>query len=82
MPQELVLHVVVVLDIRPRHLVRLDVVMIAFPLGDVDVAFLVLVREGLGFVDEDVLARRIALVDDCRVEDCEMLDSLETWLDV
>ena len=41
-----------------------------------------LVREGLGFVDDDVLARRIALVDDCRVEDCEMLAGLDAWLDV
>ena len=29
-----------------------------------------------------MLARRIALVDECRVEDCELLDGLGAWLDV
>ena len=81
-PQELVLHVVVVLDIEPRRLVRIDVVALALPLGEFDVAFLVLVQEELGFGDDDVLARRIALVDDCRVGDCELLDGLDARLDV
>ena len=81
-PQELVLHVVLVLDIQPQRLVPLDVVVLALPLGDVDVAFLVLVQEELGFDDGDVLARRIALADDCSVEDCELLDSLDMRLDV
>ena len=50
------LRVVVVLDVEPRRLVRLGVVALALPLGDVDV--------------DDVLARRVALVDDCRAEGC------------
>ena len=75
-PQELVLHVVVVEDVEPRHLVRLDVVALALPLGDVDVAILELLQEELGVDDDDQLARRIALVDDRRVEDCELLDGL------
>ena len=44
-PQELVLHVVVVEDVEPRHLVRLGVGALALPLGDVDVTFLVLVQQ-------------------------------------
>ena len=44
-PQELALHVVVVKDVEPRHLVCLGVGALALPLGDVDVAFLVLVQE-------------------------------------
>ena len=51
----------VALDVQPWCLVCLDVVMLALPLGDVDVAFLVLVQEGLGFADENVLSRRIVL---------------------
>ena len=81
-PQELVLHVVVVEDVEPRHLVRLDIVTLALPLADVDVVVLELVQEELGVDDVDVLARRLALVDDCRVEDCELLDGLGAWLDV
>ena len=81
-PQELVLHVVVVEDVELRRLIRLDVDVLALSLGDIDVAFLVFALEGCGFVDDDVLARRLALVDDCRVEDCELLDGLGAWLDV
>ena len=44
-PQVLELQVVVVEDVEPRHLVRLGVGALALPLGDVDVAFLVLVQE-------------------------------------
>ena len=78
------LHVVVVVveNVEPRRLVRLGVVALALPLGDVDVAFLVLVQEYLGFGDDDVLAHRIALVDDCRVEDCDLLDELGVQLDI
>ena len=75
-PQVLELRIVIVLDIEPRRLVRLDVVVLALPLRDVDVAFLKLVQKDLGIDDDDVLARRIALVDDCRVEDCGSLDGL------
>ena len=57
-PQELVLHVVVVEDVEPRCLIHLDVVVLALPLGDVDVVVLELVQEGLGLVDDDVLACR------------------------
>ena len=67
-PQVLVLHVVVVEGVEPRRLVCLDVVALALPLGDIDV--------------DDVLARRIALVDDCHVEDCELLDGLGARLDI
>ena len=56
---------------------RLGVGVLALPLGDVDVVFLVLEQEELGFGDDDVLVRRIALVDDCRVEDCGLLDGLD-----
>ena len=41
-PQELVLHVVVVVDVEPRRFVHLDVVSLALPLHDVDIAILVL----------------------------------------
>ena len=44
-PQVLVLQVVVVEDVEPRHLVRLGVGALALPRGYVDVAFLVLVPE-------------------------------------
>ena len=63
-PLELFLHVVVVEDVELRRLIHLDVVALALPLGDVDVAFIVLVQEGLGFAEDDVLTRRLALVDD------------------
>ena len=64
-PQVLELHVVVVLDVAPRHLVHLDVVALApLVLVVVGVAVLVLVRKQLGFDDVDALESR------CRVEDC------------
>ena len=68
-----VLHVVVVEDVEPGHLVRLGVGVLALPLGDVDVASLVRVQEEFGFGNDDVLARKIDLVDDCNIEDCELL---------
>ena len=40
-----VLHVVVVEDVEPRHLVRLGVGALVLLLGDIDVAFLALVQE-------------------------------------
>ena len=70
------LHVLFVEDVVLQHLVRLGVGTLALPLGDVDIAFLVLEQEELGFGDDDVLAHQIALVDDCHVEDCELLDGL------
>ena len=57
MPQVLMLHVVVVEDVERRHLFHLGVVALALPLSDVDIAFLALVKEGLGLVDDNVLAR-------------------------
>ena len=79
-PQEHVLDLVVVEDIEPRRLVHLDVVALALPLGDVDVVILELVQKDLGVVDDEVLARRLALSNDCRVDDCEMHDGLDARL--
>ena len=80
-PQELVLHVVVVEDVEPRRLAQIDVDALVLPLGDVDVVVLELVQKQLGVVEDEVLARRLALVNGCRVEDCEMQDGLDAWLD-
>ena len=64
-PQVLELHVVVVLDVAPRRLVHLDVVVLApLVLAVVGIAVLVLVRKQLGCDDVDALESR------CRVEDC------------
>ena len=79
-PQELVLHVVVVEDVEPWRLVQLDVDALILRLGDVDVVVLELVQKDLGLVEDDVLSRRLALVDGCREEDCEMHAGLDARL--
>ena len=79
-PQEVVLHIVVVEDVEPRRLVPLDVDALVLPLGVVDVVVLELVQKQLGVVEDEVLDRRLALVNACRVEDCEMYDGLDARL--
>ena len=79
-PQELVLHVVVIEDVEPQRLVPLDVDALVLPLGDVDVVVLELVQKQLGVVEDEVLARRLALMNACHVEDFEMHDGLDAWL--
>ena len=54
--------------------------MLVILLGVIVVVILELVQKQLGVVEDEVLARRVALVNACRVEDCEMHDSLDTWL--
>ena len=49
-------------------------------LGDIDIVVLELVQEELGLVYDSVLACRLALVSDCRIEDCEMHDGLDARL--
>ena len=74
--QVLELHVVVVLDVVPRHLVHLDVVVLApLVLVVVVVAVLVLARMQLVFGVVDARESR------CRVEDCGLLDVLVAWHD-
>ena len=51
--------------------------MLVLPLGTIDVGVLELVRKQLGVVEYEVLARRLALVNACYVEDCEMHDGLD-----
>ena len=71
-PQVLELHVVVVLDVVPRHLVHLGVDTRApLVLVGVDVAVLVLARMPLG---SDIVG---ALESRCLVEDCGWLDDLD-----
>ena len=79
-PQELELHVVVVEDVEPRRLVPLGVDALVLPLGDVDVVVLELVQKKLGVVEDELLARRLALVNACRVAGCEMHDGLDARL--
>ena len=70
--QELELHIFVVLDVVPRHLVHLDVVVLApLVLVVVVVAVLVLARMQLVFGVVDARESR------CRVEDCGLLDGLD-----
>ena len=79
--QVLELHEVVVLVVVPRHLVHLDVAALApLVLVDFGVAVLVLEQKLLGVVEDEVLARRLALVNACSVEDCEMHDGLDARL--
>ena len=79
-PQELALHVVVVEDVEPRRLVPLDVDALVLPLGDVDVVVLELVQKQLGVVEDEVDARRLALVNACHVAGCETHDGLDALL--
>ena len=67
-------------DVEPRRVVPLDVDALILPLGAVVVVVLELVQKQLGVVEDKVLARRLALVNACRVEDCEMHDGLDARL--
>ena len=80
MPQELALLVVVVEDVEPRRLVPLGVDALVLPLGAVVVVVLELEKKQLGLIDDEELAHRLALVNACRVEDCEMHDGLDARL--
>ena len=79
-PQELALLVVVVEDVEPRRLVPLGVDALVLPLGDIDVVVLELEQTQLDVVEDEVLARRLVLVNACHVADCEMNDGLDAWL--
>ena len=79
-PQELVLHVVVVEDVEPRHLVPLDVDALVLPLGAVVIVVLELAHKRLGVVEDEVLAYRLALVNACHVAGCQMPDGLDARL--
>ena len=62
-PQELVLRVVVVEDVEPRHLVALGVdALVLVLLGDEDIVVLELEQTLLGLIEDEVLAHRLALV--------------------
>ena len=63
-PQELALLVVVVEDVEPRRLVPLGVDVLVLLLDVVVVVVLELVQKQLGVVEDEVLARRLALLDD------------------
>ena len=81
-PQELVLHVVVVVeDVEPRRLVPLGVDALVLPLGVVVIVVLELEQTQLDVVEDEVLARRLALVNACHVAGSEMLAGLDAQLD-
>ena len=61
-PQELALHVVIIEDVEPRHLVALGVDALVLPLGAVVVVVLELEQKRLGLIEDEGLAHRLALV--------------------
>ena len=79
-PQELVLLVVVVEDVGPRHLVPLGVGALALLLGVVVVVVLELVQKLLGLIEDEGFAHRLALVNACHVAGSELLAGLDAQL--
>ena len=59
---------------------RLDVDALLLPLGDVVVVVLELEQTQLVVVEDELLARQLALVNACHVADCEMHDGLDARL--
>ena len=79
--QELVLLVVVVEGVEPRHLVALEVGALFLVLvGDEDVVVLELEQTPLGSIEDEELLHQLALGDSCRVAGCEMHDGLDARL--